>query len=291
MNLEGSNAVITGGGNGIGRAIALALAEEGVNVVVGDIELAAAQETAGALASAGVKSHAVRVDVTREADIIRLADEAWATLGSVNLLFNNAGVIADRKPLWEFTADDVRWVVSVNLEGILNGIRIFTPRFIEAGGPSWIVNTGSEHSLGMPHTMSGIYTATKHAVLGLSDVLRHELPDHIGVSVLCPGVVDSTLWKSAARRQDEVGGAETVGDERGAFLERFGMPAAEVAARTLRGIREGEFLIPTHAHVISDARARWELVEAAFTGQAPRYDGDDRYDLATLFQHLARRED
>ena len=133
--------------------------------------------------------------------------------------------------------------------------------------------------------MAGIYTATKHAVLGLSDVLRAELPDHVGVSVLCPGIVESTLWRASERRQQTYGGAEAA-NELGAAAMALGLPAKEIADRVVAGIRDEAFLIVTHPHVVEIAEARWREAESAFAEQAPRYAGDEQYRADAIIARL-----
>ena len=285
MDLADKSAVVTGGGNGIGRAICLALAGRGVNVGVADLEPEAAETVAAEVASLGVNALAITVDVSSDADMQRCAAAARDAFGSVEILVNNAGVLHGMKPLWQTTGDEFHWCFGVNVGGMLNGIRAFVPRFIESGRPAWVVNTGSEHSLGVPHFFGGLYTATKHAVLGLSDVLARELPEHVGVSVLCPGIVESTLWKSSERRQDAFGGAEAA-NEAGAAVMSSGMSADDVARRVVEGIEKERFYIVTHPHVVDYVRARWEAVESAFAEQAPRYEGDEAYDVNVIMQRL-----
>jgi NAD(P)-dependent dehydrogenase (short-subunit alcohol dehydrogenase family) len=285
MEIAGKSAVVTGGGNGIGRAIALALAKKGANVAVADIESDTVEAVAREIAALGVKSLAAAVDVAVEDQVRRLADKAWAAFGSVELLVNNAGVMHAAKTLVDTTKEDFDWSFSVNVGGMLNGVRIFGPRFIESGSKCWIVNTGSEHSLGVPHVLGGVYTATKHAVLGLSDVLSRELPENVGVSVLCPGIVETTIWRSTERRQDAHGGAEE-GDETAGQAMKFGMPAEQVAQRAIQGIEEETFYIVTHPHAVEVARERWLGAERAFAEQAPRYDGDEVYEVNSIIQKL-----
>ncbi len=285
MDISGKSAVVTGGGNGIGRAISLALARKGANVAVADIEAGAAEMVALEVTELGVEGLAVKTDVTREEDLTNLADEAWAAFGSVELLFNNAGVVAGTKPILETTKQEVDWTIAVNLGGVLNAVQVFAPRFIASGSPAWIVNTGSEHSLGAPHTMVGIYTGTKHAVLGVSDILRRELPDHVGVSVLCPGIVETTMWRATERRQPEFGGAED-GDQGNKAAMKFGMAADAVAERVVTGVERETFYIMTHAHVVDVARKRWKEIEEAFATQTPRYDGDDQYETNNILGKL-----
>ena len=285
MEIEGKSAVVTGGGNGIGRAICLALAAKGVNVAVADIELEAAEAVAAEVASSGVRSLARQVDVAVEEEVEALADAAWAALGSVEILVNNAGVIHATKPLWETTTDEFDWCFAVNVRGALNGIRAFVPRFAASDQPAWILNTGSEHSLGVPHLFGGLYTATKHALLGLSDVLRRELPGHVGVSVLCPGLVESSLWRASERRQATFGGAETP-NEAGAAAMQLGMPAEDVAKKAITAIEAGSFLAISHAHVIDYAEERWAEIRDACATQAPRSPGDDQYRLDVVIEKL-----
>ena len=286
MDLRGKSAVVTGGGNGIGRALCLAFAERGVNVVVADIEANAAQAVAQEVAATGVQGVAQTVDVTDGSSVSALADASWRAFGSVEILVNNAGVMQALKPLHECAAADFDWVFAVNVRGAMNGIRAFVPRFVAAGRPSRVVNTASEHALGVPHAGGGVYTASKHALLGLSDVLRRELPGHVGVSVLCPGIVDSTLWRAGERRGAEFGGPAAAPEAGGEFMRQLGMPAAEVAARAVAGIEAGDFYIVTHPHVVDVARRRWTEVEGAFAQQAPRREGDGKYDLEPIFGAL-----
>ena len=282
MEVNGIGAAVTGGGNGIGRAIALALGRAGAKVAVGDLELNAAEAVAAELRERGGEAIAVSLDVTDEASVSDFADAAWAAFGSVQLLVNNAGVMSPVSPLADMTEDDYAWVFSVNVGGVLRGVRTFVPRFAQAGEPAHVLNTGSEHSLGVPHVGGGLYTASKHAVIGLSDVLRAELPAHIGVSVLCPGLVGSTLWKASERRPDVLGGPSEASEMAGEFMNHMGMSAEEVAEKAVAGVRRGDFLIPTHAHSVKFAAKRWREIESAFQAYAPHYDGDEKFDLTQI---------
>lgn len=285
MELAGRSAVITGAGHGIGRAIALSLAEAGANVAVADIDGAAAEAVAAEVAAHGVSSLAATVDVAREEDLVALADRAFAAFGSVEVLVNNAGIIPDSRKLWQFSAEDFDWCFAVNVRGVMNGIRTFVPRFIASGAPAWVINTGSEHSLGIPHLRAGIYTATKHAVLGLSDVLKRELPPQIGVSVLCPGIVDTTLWRATERRQDDHGGSSAA-DPAAATVMQHGLPAERVGEKVREAIEQEYFFVLTHPHVVKFARERFETIEQAFARQAPRYDGDEIFDVTNIARKL-----
>ena len=286
MDLNNKVAVITGGGNGIGKALSASLANAGAKVVIADIELEAAAAVKAELTADGHQSRAVQVDVSDEPSVIALRDAAVETFGSVDILVNNAGVMHATKPLFATTTADLGWVFSVNVGGVMNGIRSFVPLFVEQGTPAWILNTASEHSLGVPHLGGGLYTASKHAVLGLSDVLRRELPEYIGVSVLCPGITGTTLWKASERRQDRYGGAEAGSEQAGAAMQHIGMPVEDVAEATIRGLEEEAFFIVTHPHAVEFGKSRWDEIESAFATQAPRFEGDEKYDLNVVLKQL-----
>ncbi len=288
MDLRGTSAVVTGGGNGIGKALCLALARQGVNVAVSDIEAESANNVAQEAAALGVKSVGIAADVTDATSVIALADAAWQALGSVEILVNNAGVAHPTVPLWQTSEADFDWTFAVNVRGVANGIRAFVPRFLESGRPCQILNTASEHALGVPHIGGGLYTATKHAVLGLSDVLRRELPGHIKVSVLCPGIVDSTLWRASERRQDSFGGATEAPPAAGAFMSQVGMAADEVAQRAVAAMAAEHFFIVTHPHAVAFAQSRWAEIEEAFATQAPRWEGDEKYNLEPIIRQIVQ---
>jgi NAD(P)-dependent dehydrogenase (short-subunit alcohol dehydrogenase family) len=287
MNLNNKTAVVTGGGNGVGKALCVALAEAGAKVVVADIELEAADAVRAELEGQGTHAIALQLDVSDETSVVAMRDAAVKTFETVDILVNNAGVMHATKPLFATTTADLEWVFSVNVGGVMNGIRSFVPLFIEQGTPSWILNTASEHSLGVPHLGGGLYTASKHAVLGLSDVLRRELPEHIGVSVLCPGITGTTLWKASERRQDRYGGAEAGSEQAGEAMQHIGMPVEDVAEATIRGLEAEDFFIVTHPHAVEFGKSRWDEIESAFAAQAPRFEGDEKYDLNVVLKRIS----
>lgn len=270
-SFNGRNAVITGGASGIGLAIAKALVTEGAGVAVADINREAADAAAAEL---GESARAYRCDVTRLEDIEALAEAAWRDFGSVDLLFNNAGVMPPAAPLTLTGDNDLRWVYEVNVFGAWNVCKVFTRRFTEQGTPAHIVNTGSENSLCALAPMMAAYNSSKHAVLGFTDILRQELPGHIGISLLCPGIVKTALSGSVEARPEEFGGPEK--NRLGAMT--IGMDAAEVASRCLEGIRRGDFLIVTHYATRYLAEERCNEVMQAFDEQTEEYDGWEAWD-------------
>ena len=155
MNLTNKTVVVTGAGNGIGKALCSSLAEAGAKVVIADIEVEAAHAVKAELDAQGYECLAVHVDVSDASSVTTMRDAAVTAFGGVDILVNNAGVMHSTQPLHETTSDDLEWVFSVNVGGVMNGIRSFVPLFIEQGTPAWILNTASEHSLGVPHVGGG----------------------------------------------------------------------------------------------------------------------------------------
>lgn len=184
MRLEGKTAAILGGGAGIGREIALALARHQVSVFVGDIDEAAGRDTADAVAALGVRSEFARCDIGDDASVADFADAAYATLGGVDLLFNHAGASLGGL-LEQVTSEDWNWLLNLNVTGLGRSITAFLPRMTEQGG--WIVNTSS--GLGLFHDVpfAAPYIATKAAIIAYSRALATYVRNRgIGVSVFCP---------------------------------------------------------------------------------------------------------
>jgi NAD(P)-dependent dehydrogenase (short-subunit alcohol dehydrogenase family) len=196
-------AVVTGGASGIGRALADSFAGRGLTVVLADIEEESLDAAVRELTEGGVTAVGAALDVSDAGAVNALAERVLTELGRVDVLCNNAGVVAPRRPLWEHTDDDWRWTIGVNLLGVANGVRAFVPAMVEAGR-GHVVNTASIAGLTpIPGGGNGAYSASKHAVVGLSETLRVELDDvapDVGVTVLCPGPVPSRIHESSRNR-------------------------------------------------------------------------------------------
>jgi NAD(P)-dependent dehydrogenase (short-subunit alcohol dehydrogenase family) len=280
MQVRDKVAVVTGGASGIGRAICLALAEKGAHVVVADVEEGRTRQVADEIASRGVRTMPAVCDVSKEESVEELAESAWREFGGVDLLFNNAGV-GGGTWLLDSSSKDLAWLFAVNVFGVWYGCKTFGRRFRDRGTPAWIVNTGSEHSLGLPHIQAGFYTATKHAVLALSDVLRSELPPHVGVSILCPGVVRTDFWNASRNRPAEFGGPAAAPKEIKAIMDH-GKDALEIGRQAVAGVERGEFFIVTHPHARQYVEKRYAEILSAFDEQAPFHEGDERFDVTTI---------
>lgn len=200
-NFEGRVAVITGGGSGIGRAIGLGLARRGVNVVVADVELDAAEAVASEISEYGVRALPFRVDVAHRAEIEALADAAYAEFGKVDLLFNHAGVnFRPFRTIWDTSEADLKWIIDVNIWGVVNGVHVFVPRMMEQEGDKHIINTSSMAPM-IKAFGSSAYTMTKAAVDSFSEMIQLELAhENIGVTILQPGRVATNVANSVRLR-------------------------------------------------------------------------------------------
>lgn len=292
VDVAGRHVVVTGGANGIGAALAREAAARGARTLsIVDVDVEAAQVTAEQVSKhTAATAHAYGCDVASAAAVEDVAEAVTASHGLPALVCANAGVSGPTAPLLETPPEMVSWILGVNIRGVLHTLQSFGRRLVvsEAGG--WLLATGSEHSLGVPHVNAGAYTASKHAVLGLCDVLRRELPDHVGISVLCPGLTASRLWKAIEQRPEAMGGPQSADPATGLFMENAGMAAATVATRAFDALSDGHFLIPTHYNARAYAQARAAEADEAFERLAA-IDTTD-YDLPRLVdQMLSGMED
>ncbi len=264
-------AIVTGGASGIGLAIASQLVEQGYQVLICDLHKARLAEAAEAL---GENVITLFGDVSDPAVISKMTDMAFEAFGQVDLVFANAG-LGINAPLLNATPDQFDTTFGVNTKGAWMTVQAVAQRWLETGASGKLCITGSEHSLGFQHAGNGLYTAAKHAVLGLADVLRHELPENISISVLCPGLVATNIYDTS-----HIEGTRELPPQAKAFSAAVmakGMPAREVAAKAIAGTRAGEFLIVTHAIARDAAEQRWQDIDTAFAKQAPRSEDSDKY--------------
>ncbi len=261
-DLEGKVAVVTGAASGIGAALAAGFAAEGMRVIASDIDLSGAQATASKIGDA---AHAVRVDVADPASVAALADESFKRFGQVDVLFNNAGVFQGGLA-WERSLEDWRWTFDVNVFGIIHAIKSFVPRMIAQGTDGHIVNTASVAAFVAGPT-SGPYVVSKCAAFSLSESLALDLQavgSKIGASVLTPSTIDTGIAQTARVRPEAYGRDETPdGKVVAEHLQKqlnTGIPATDVIAPVLAGIRSGEFLIPTKPSYAAQIRNRYEAL-------------------------------
>jgi len=258
-------AVITGAASGIGRAIAERCVQQGMKVVLADLERETLTETEASLKASGATVLAVRTDVSQARDVEALGQQALATFGAVHLLCNNAGV-ASIGCIWESTLADWEWILGVNLWGVIHGVRVFVPIMLAQDAECHIVNTASLSGL-LSAPGGAAYNVSKHGVVTLSESLHRELAERgakIKVSVLCPGIVNTRIMESARNRP---GNLSTTEPPRPAAAERWealrqlvrtGMPPGQVADAVFEALHNERFYILTHPEGKEYIRMRME---------------------------------
>lgn len=266
MEFSGKTAFVTGAANGIGLGICRALARAGVNLVLADIERAALEKAREGLATFNVRTRAVEVDVSDAGSFERAADQAEAELGNIHFLFNNAGITLRAMPLWEMTPQQWEWIFGVNIHGVINGIRALVPRMKAHGEAGHIVNTASIGGLQVnPAMRNGSYAMSKYAVVAASEALALNLEgSNLGVSVVCPALVATTLYASGVRRPERLGGPLERPGEEGAARMSSGLAPDEVGKRVVDAIAHGEFFIFTHQEPREWIEARHRRLMAGF---------------------------
>ncbi len=251
-------AVITGGASGIGLAMAERFAAEGMRIVLADIEDAALQAAVHKLEAAGAQAIGVRTDVADWAQMQALAQTTIDTFGKAHIVCNNAGV-SILGPLWELSIDDWRWMYDVNFWGVIHGIKAFVPIMREQAEPGRVINTSSLAGF-MPVGTHSPYCSSKAAVVSVSDSLRSELnaeDSPIGVSCLCPGMVDTQIhqsWRNRPTGDAPWSDRESSDPEIVATSERIqgsGMPAENVAERVFDATRADRFWIWSGDHALN----------------------------------------
>lgn len=265
-SLTGRTAVVIGGGGGIGRGVSLGLAQAGMNVVVADIEHESAARVADEIAAAGGRAMVRRVDATNAESLDALAVATIEEFGAVHVLSNNVGVILNRR-LDEATEAEWSWFFEFNVMSIVRGNLAFLPHLRAHGDGGHIVNTSSMAGLlvlepkAVGGYYNGLYTTTKHALIGYCEMLRLELePENIGVSVLCPGLVAGNLSSTAARNRPDKFGGPLDDPRAGAGPNPAAMPNDAVGPIVVDAIKANRFYIFTHPQSVALVRARQQHV-------------------------------
>jgi NAD(P)-dependent dehydrogenase (short-subunit alcohol dehydrogenase family) len=268
-SFEGKTALITGAADGIGAALGEALIAAGANVFLSDIDAGKVKATGARMGAASAVC-----DVSDASAVSDLVDQAWSELGSIDLLCANAGVIVPGS-LLEIEQRDIDFLFGVNVWGVLNACRPYAAKLRESGRPGYMLLTGSEHSLSNPSYLRSaplhLYNMSKHAVLSIGESMRAELgPSGVGVSVLCPGPVESGLSDNSTSQRPAQYGEQRALDFSSvdpAALAGLGdlyIPASSAAEIALRGIQAGAFVIPTHVFEKQDVDARYAETVAGF---------------------------
>lgn len=268
-NLQGRVAVVTGAASGIGRELALACARRHMKLVLADVDVDGLSATKALMGSCDVRTQ--RCDVSSPEDVQSLADLAFEQFGNVHALFNNAGVAA-LGPVWSATPEDWKWVLGVNLLGVAYGIQSFVPKMIAAGDEGNIVNTSSAAGLA-PVVGSGVYCASKHAVVALSECLQRDLEQaesKLRVSVICPALVKTAIADSDRNRPAHLKstnpGSAPFDQRVRAGMEISDVSAADVAEMTIQAIYDDSFYILPHPGVRARVEERFRNIV-----EDPRY--------------------
>jgi len=267
-DFQGKVAVVTGGASGIGRAMAERFAEEGMRIVIADIEQSALERAEAEMVADGAEVLALRCDVSKAHDVKMLAEETIKAFDSVHVLCNNAGVgIAGRT--WEIPLEDWEWVLGVKLWGVIHGLHYFVPLMLEHGQDAHIVNTASMAGLTSGRQMSPYYVS-KHGVVTLSECAHHEFEEagaNIGVSVLCPGWVSTNFTESDRNRPAGRIATAELDPSTQSFRERFdrllqeeGLSPKEIAEMVFRAIEDKTFYVLPHAHWKNMIHSRMENI-------------------------------
>ena len=242
-DFNGKTAVVTGAASGIGKALSLAFAGRGANIVMADVEAASLEAARSEVAATGAEAIGVPTDVTKEDQVEALADTAWDRFGAGHVVCNNAGVLI-RGSMLDADRKDWEWILGVNLWGVIHGVCAFAPRMAASGKEGHIVNTASEagHFAGDGYS---VYNTSKFAVVGLTESLARDLRNtKIGVSMLCPGQVETGIFTNTNRPSDfQKDAAEIPMDRR---VAENVMEPADVAAKVIAGIEAGAIYVFSH---------------------------------------------
>src|SRR5437867_10076049 len=273
-------AVVTGAASGIGRGLAERFAAEGMKIVLADIEEDALLLAEAEFREKGADVLGVRTDVSKSGDLEKLAQQTLDAFGAVHIVCNNAGVAGAWGQAWANTLDDWNWIMGVNLWGVIHGVRTFLPIMLEQGEEGHVVNTASLAGL-MPGR--GIHGVTKQAVVALSESLYNDLKAmdaKIGVSVLCPGWVDTNLVDASRNRPAELARtADAIPEAQLQQIERMvrnilqtGLPPYAVADQVFEAVRDNKLYIVTHPEMDFIIRDRIDNILAR-TNPTPRMLG------------------
>ncbi len=268
QSFEGRAAVITGGASGIGLAAAREFAQRGARVVLGDVDRSALDDAVSGLRADGFTAHGVVCDVRRIEDVENLADEAFGLHGAVHIVFNNAGV-ALAGPVADMTHDDWRWLIDIDLWGPIHGVEVFLPRLRDQRDGGHILFTASFAGL-VANVGLGPYCVAKYGVVALAETLSRELRgDGIGVSVLCPMLVDTNLSANSQRSR----AGDTAQPAENASLsdhvtDDVVLDVTAVARLTADAVEANRLYVLPHRNSRESIRRRFERIDRTFEEQA-----------------------
>jgi len=272
MDISGKTAIVTGAASGIGLGIATALAEAGANVVMADIQKDAVEQAAHRLSGTNKRVMPVRIDVTQEQSVLDALAQAERNFGKLHIACNNAGVPMHGTRLTDVPRDDWEFVIGVNMWGVIHGIRHFVPAILKHGEEGHVVNTGSVAGFqNRRGTNQGPYSMSKYAVVSLSEALEHELEGtNVGVSVLCPGPINTKLARGARNRPPHMGGPQIRANDEATLAERLaatGLDPMKVGERVVDAIQTKTFYAFVSAVPADVIKARHRRIEEALNSK------------------------
>ncbi|MGZ4528566.1 MAG: SDR family NAD(P)-dependent oxidoreductase [Mycobacterium sp.] len=266
---EGRGTVVTGGASGIGLATATEFVRRGARVVLSDVDQPALEQAVNRLRAEGFDAHGVVCDVRHLDEMVHLADESFRLLGRVDVVFSNAGIVV-AGPIAQMTHDDWRWVIDIDLWGSIHAVEAFLPRLLEQGTGGHIAFTASFAGL-VPNAGLGAYGVAKYGVVGLAETLAREVRDNgIGVSVLCPMVVETKLVSNSERIRGADYGLSSSPEAAAGTLptQDQSVGVDDVARLTADAILANRLYVLPHEAARASIRRRFERIDRTFSDQA-----------------------
>lgn len=270
FKFKGKTAIISGGAEGIGLSVAKALGEQGMNIVLTDINQQNLENAAKELEESGVPVLTARLDVADEEQWKHIAEKASERFGKLHMVVNNAGVGGDSVSVENQEKKGWQWTLDVNLMGVVYGAKTIVPFIKSHDEGGWIVNVASMAGMG-GFLHGGAYNATKAAVVALSESWYEELSSqNINVSVLCPAFVKTRIYDSERNRPEQYKSEISSSESNNSFLKKTkkmienGIEVSIVGKRVVEALNNGEFYIFTHPGYRSEIQDRFKAIDEAF---------------------------